>query len=488
MAAPGEESITRFCFGTEQEYAPVALMRDGHARIIDNQQLFFSIAHEIRRAGIPYLEAYNGIFLPYGNLYLESVGKKVEAAVAPASSPFEAVILDEKFKHILMDALQCCRRYMPWVTLLRNNRDYISGESYGSHESYAIRRTPAEIQDAVIPFLVTRQLFAGSGTLQGREYWLSPRAPFMVKATGGGTTADRAIFSTCREEPLMRNPNFPCRLHLIVGDGLMSQFGQCLKLGTTALVLRAAEEDPSIGAPVRFGAPVSALKTLSKVLNEKTPCVNSTLLFIQRHYLRAVEKMLDAHDFPPWCAQIWQWWSEVIHALESDPMSMSHRLDAYIKLKYFNYVLERTGAAWSDIQPPDASQPGNDLYWAMAFQDVCYHSIMDGTFQFLDREGALNHAILQANEILPGCEPEPYVSQNGLPREITRTRMIKEHSGDANYVCNWGNILDKESNRQFVMDDPFSFSCISRLFPARTHSQLLRTLVEQSRQNEDIPF
>jgi hypothetical protein len=59
------------------------------------------------------------------------------------------------------------------LRIFRNNTDF-SGNSYGSHENYLVERS-GELQplvDALLPFLVTRQIFAGAGkvllTARGR--------------------------------------------------------------------------------------------------------------------------------------------------------------------------------------------------------------------------------------------------------------------------------------------------------------------------------
>ena len=68
--------------------------------------------------------------------------------------------------------LECARRRnlkLPneqQVRLYKNNTDF-SGHSYGCHDNYLIRRDVpwARLVSGVLPFLVTRQIFAGAGKL-----------------------------------------------------------------------------------------------------------------------------------------------------------------------------------------------------------------------------------------------------------------------------------------------------------------------------------
>ncbi|MBM4437198.1 MAG: proteasome accessory factor PafA2 family protein [Actinobacteria bacterium] len=92
------------------------------------------------------------------------------------------------------------------VRVLKNNTDY-HGRSYGCHENYlAARGLPLEhLVDALVPFLVTRIVFAGAGRV-GRErgdpaaLQLSQRADFFEEVLGLNTTYRRPIFNT-RDEP-----------------------------------------------------------------------------------------------------------------------------------------------------------------------------------------------------------------------------------------------------------------------------------------------
>src|SRR5258708_9375968 len=81
----------------------------------------------------------------------------------------EIVVQDQAGERILAE---CCRRRNARLPegcvarLYKNNTDFI-GHSYGCHDNYLMRRDiPWErIVRATVPFLVTRQIFAGAGKM-----------------------------------------------------------------------------------------------------------------------------------------------------------------------------------------------------------------------------------------------------------------------------------------------------------------------------------
>src|SRR3712207_1112875 len=123
------------------------------------------------------------------------------------------------------------------------------------------RRTPfLDIIRGLIPFFVTRQVFAGSGRVgigtEGRThgFQLSQRADFFEVEVGLETTLKRPIVNT-RDEP-HADPDRFRRLHVIIGDANMSELCTYLKLGSTALVLVMVEDGflpdaPSVSQPVK---------------------------------------------------------------------------------------------------------------------------------------------------------------------------------------------------------------------------------------------
>ena len=130
------------------------------------------------------------------------------------------------------------------IRLLKNNTDY-HGRSYGCHENYLTsRRIPTDdLIRVTVPFLATRQAFAGAGRvgIEGGDplqLQMSQRADFFEEVTGINTTARRPIFNT-RDEPHADAGKYR-RLHVIAGDANRSEWATAMKVGTTALVLDLA--------------------------------------------------------------------------------------------------------------------------------------------------------------------------------------------------------------------------------------------------------
>jgi proteasome accessory factor A len=138
------------------------------------------------------------------------------------------------------------------VRVFRNNTDF-SGNSYGSHENYLVERV-GEFQplaDALLPFLVTRQIFAGAGkvlqTARGAVYVLSQRAEHIWEGVSSATTRSRPVINS-RDEPHADAERFR-RLHVIVGDSNMSDYVTWLRVATCDLVIRLVEEGGELDVP-----------------------------------------------------------------------------------------------------------------------------------------------------------------------------------------------------------------------------------------------
>ncbi len=439
--------ISDFCFGVEQEHPSVTLRDDEHPESTNHDRAYCKIQEAVRLSNIPYMNTAVGLFVPYGQVYLENTGKHVETAVIPCGNPDHALKNELCLKNVLKNGLLSVREQWTGLNLLKNNINYSNNATYGSHESYAIQCDAVLLEKALVPFLVTRQVFAGSGVVLGGAMGLSPRAQFMEEVGGGSTTNHRAIFSTSREEPLMKCSEFRARLHLIVGDGLMSQFGQWLKLGVTALVIRAAELDSTIGDKVIFASPVTSIKALSR-MNHKGPRLLDTLLVsVQKHYLRAVSRMLDRYSFPDWCGEVVQAWENILRKLEKDPRELGTCLDPYIKLRLFEEYLHSRRCSWSKVIP------GTDAYYTLALLDLRYHALVDGIFDMLDSSGILEHRRFADHEVIPGHEIEPFIPES-LPREVMRARIIKMNSGKKDYFCEWTYIADLQHEAYLEMTNP----------------------------------
>lgn len=252
--------------------------------------------------------------------------------------------------------LECARRrgleLRRPVVIYKNNTD-LHGASYGTHEDYLMRRdvSPEELIAALIPFLVTRQVYAGAGKVgvEGERsdplFQLSQRADFMAVEASVDTLHNRPIMNT-RDEP-HADPRKYRRLHVICGDANMSQWATAMKVGTTALVLRLLE---SGWRPlVRLEDPVKAIKSVSRdqTLRWLVPLADGRMLGateIQRLYLSEARAALQgvSHE-SDW---ILDEWDLALDALEKDLLELRDRVDWVAKRAILEEYMSEEGVDW----------------------------------------------------------------------------------------------------------------------------------------------
>src|SRR6202140_128358 len=188
------------------------------------------------------------------------------------------------------------------VRLYKNNTDFV-GHSYGCHDNYLMRRDVPwdRLVAGVLPFLITRQIFAGAGKMgieaesaagQPGVFQISQRADFFSVLVSIDTMNKRPLVNT-RDEP-HADVNRYRRFHVIIGDSNMSEWATALKIGTTAMVLDLIERGK---APrIEIAQPVEATKAISRDQNyhwtiELSDGHKISAIDVQRLYLKAAQKM-----------------------------------------------------------------------------------------------------------------------------------------------------------------------------------------------------
>lgn len=184
-------------------------------------------------------------------------------------------------------------------------------------------------------FLVTRQVFAGTGFLdfRGGVYELSQR-PALTRSLGSivmfgrqKTVFDLKAFLF---DPLALFRDTK-KLSLAVGDSNLSDIPNLLKIGTTALLLEMIEAGECF-AGLRLRHPVSALKAVSRDGPWKMlPLRNgglSNALDIQKSYLARAREFF--RDRPPSRLrhdEILRLWAETLDRLSDRPSQLNDTLD-----------------------------------------------------------------------------------------------------------------------------------------------------------------
>jgi proteasome accessory factor A len=272
------------------------------------------------------------------------------------------------------------------VRLYKNNTDFC-GHSYGCHENYLLPRSLAweTLAQGIQAFLVTRQIFAGSGKFAvetedkflSAGFQISQRSDFFCELQSVDTMQRRPIINT-RDEP-HANPKKFRRFHVILGDANMSPFATRLKVGATALVLEALVLDPRRIYPI-LADPLTALTRISRDAKFRWEVAleggrTSTGLALQRAYLAAVREVCDLSVGAK--ASLVTDWEKVLNDLETDPMRCRDRLDWVAKL-----VLVRDFQATQKLPDDDP--------WLQSL-DLEYHrlDLTEGLYYGLEQSGAI---------------------------------------------------------------------------------------------------
>ncbi|KQS54827.1 Pup deamidase/depupylase [Geodermatophilus sp. Leaf369] len=285
-----------------------------------------------------------------------------EYSTPEVTSPRDVVLWDKAGERVMVEASIRAAR-VPGSTpiqLYKNNTDG-KGQSYGAHENYLMdRRTPfLDIVRGLIPFFVTRQVFAGAGRVgigvEGRTqgFQLSQRADFFEVEVGLETTLKRPIINT-RDEP-HANPEEHRRLHVIIGDANLAELSTYLKVGTTALVLamieaRTLTQDLTIEESVEELQAVSHDPTLTHRVQLRDGR-RLTALEVQQEYLAMARAHVAATgDDDPQTHDVLARWAEVLEDLAIDPMRCADRLDWPAKLRLLEGYRKRDGLSWGDAR------------------------------------------------------------------------------------------------------------------------------------------
>lgn len=320
------------------------------------------------------------IFLPNGSrIYSESAGGHLETALPECSSALEVLKFDkwsETFVCWISKVLK--ERYDTNLIFFKKNTDSKLETTRGCHENYfsekifekLLKESEQRLKGGNIPihpeinyfilFLITRQIFTGSGgimpysTMGGSDiYEISPRTYFinsvLSSSTTSGGSGGRAIINI-RAEALAGNDDY-WRNHLILGDANMADLSIFLKFGTTSAVIEMIEEgfwnhdlclyNPS-DAPKIFQS-ISRDLTLNNVPIRLKNGRNYTVLQIQKKFCSNWREYIKNTGEGGEKSEIASWWQEVLGRLEVDDESLYSQLDWKIKMRLIRNFMDKKG-------------------------------------------------------------------------------------------------------------------------------------------------
>ena len=347
---------------------------------------------------------------------------------------FDLVENDRAGERILLRcaAARSVARGAGTVRLYKNNTDF-EGHSYGCHENYLISRaTPFEdVIRSLLPFVVSRQIFAGAGKVgvetdarapQG-VFQLAQRSDFFEVIASVDTMTRRPLVNT-RDEPHADADRYR-RLHLIFGDANMCEWATALKVGSCALVIDMMEEGCLPGWTL--ADPVGSIKEVSRDASRRWEIPleegSTNALDIQASYLDSARRAYAGRDQETdW---VLEQWDEALKALAGDPLDLLGRCDWVTK----KWLLD----AFADAEGLDWDKP-EDRAWLQS-QDLEYHNIGpdEGLYMMLESGG----------EALRLCDDDGIIQALTQPPAGTRADFrgrCMDRFGAAVHSLNWDSI------------------------------------------------
>ena len=319
---------------------------------------------------------------------------------------------------------------------------------YGCHENYLVEREGdfSKFTDVLIPFLVTRQVYAGAGkvlqTARGAMYCIAQRAEHIWEGVSSATTRSRPIINT-RDEPHADAERFR-RLHVIVGDSNMSEYATFLKVGATSIILRMLEDDGAPWRDLTLENPIRAIREISHDITcrRRVRLANGrelSAIDIQAEYLNRALRFAKRHGLPPLEQQALEMWEHVMSHLEQDPLKLTTEVDWVIK---YNLIESYRTRGTLPLTHPRIS-----------LLDLAYHDVT--------RSRSLYYLLERRNQVERMVTDEEINEAINTPPQTTRARLrgafikrAKERKRD--YTVDWVHLkLNDQAQRTVLCKDPF---------------------------------
>jgi len=438
--------VDRRIFGIETEYGVTCTFR-GQRRLSPDE-----VARYLFRRVVSWGRSSN-VFLANGaRLYLD-VGSHPEYATPECDSIYDLVVHDKAGERILEQLLASAEQRLREegirgvIYLFKNNTDS-AGNSYGCHENYLTSRRDdfSHYAEVLIPFLVSRQIYAGAGkvlqTARGAMFSISQRAEHIWEGVSSATTRSRPIINT-RDEPHADAEKYR-RLHVIVGDSNMSEYATFLKVGTASIILRMLEEPNVVLRDMTLENPIRAIREISHDLTctRRVRLANgreASALEIQTEYLNRALRFAETRGFPPMETRALEMWEHCLTGIEKDPFSLDRECDWVIKHNLIEHYRERHDLPLSHPQ--------------VALVDLQYHDVNRdrGLYYRMQARGLVDR-VCTDEEIDRAVDEPPQTTRARLRGEFIR--KAKERKRD--YTVDWVHLkLNDQAQRTVLCKDPF---------------------------------
>ncbi|MDQ3914114.1 MAG: Pup--protein ligase [Actinomycetota bacterium] len=431
-------------FGTENEYGVTCTFR-GQRRLSPDE-----VARYLFRRVVSWGRSSN-VFLENGaRLYLD-VGSHPEYATPECDSVYDLIVHDKAGERILEGLLKAAEARLREegisgdIYLFKNNTDS-AGNSYGSHENYLVSRYGefGRLAEVMIPFFVTRQIFAGAGkvlqTARGALFCISQRAEHIWEGVSSATTRSRPIINT-RDEPHADAEKYR-RLHVIVGDSNMSEWSSYLKVGATALLLRMVEEGVQM-RDLTLENPIRAIREISHdtTCKRRVRLANgreASALDMQKEYLEKALRWVERRDDKV-LSEIAEMWEHAITSLEHDQDALAEQVDWIAKRRLIEAYRERHKISLAHPK--------------VALMDLAYHDVnrKRGLYYLLERRHKMERMCDEA-DIETATQEPPQTTRAKLRGEFIRAAKRKRRD----FTVDWVHLkLNDQAQRTVLCKDPF---------------------------------
>ncbi|MBS1848652.1 MAG: Pup--protein ligase, partial [Actinobacteria bacterium] len=400
--------MQRRIYGIETEYG-VTCTLNGQRRLSPDE-----VARYLFRRVVSWGRSSN-VFLANGaRLYLD-VGSHPEYATPECDSIAELIAHDKAGERILQQLLEGAQRRLAEegirgdIFLFKNNTDS-AGNSYGCHENYLTTRRDefGRYAEVMIPFLVSRQIYAGAGkvlaTARGAKYSISQRAEHIWEGVSSATTRSRPIINT-RDEPHADAERYR-RLHVIVGDSNMSEYAAFLKVGAASVMLHMLEEPSVVLRDMTLENPIRAIREISHdpTCTRTVRLANGreiSALAIQTEYCERAQRFADTRGFPPEEQRAVEMWKHCLEGIEKDPLTLDRECDWVAKYNLIDAYRHRHGLDFGDPK--------------VALMDLQYHDV--------DRSRGLYYRMAARGLVDRICSELDIETAVDSPPQTTRARL-----------------------------------------------------------------
>ncbi|PTL37074.1 Pup--protein ligase [Candidatus Methylomirabilis limnetica] len=432
--------------GLESEYGLISSSGGGRVSLSVESALGYLFEKVVSR------QRGTNDFLRNGARLYQDTGCHPEYATPECDNSRDLVIHDKAGERIveelLLGAEQKLRENGIYcdIYIFKNNTDSV-GNTYGCHENYLVQRDVSfhKLAEQLIPFFVTRQVFAGAGkvlrTRMGNHYYISQRAQHIYQEISGATTSSRGIINT-RDEPHADEEKYR-RLHVIVGDSNMSEVATYLKVGTTAIVL-AMIEDGFIKRDLTLEDPVRAIKEISHDVTCRRRVrlkrgKEFSAVEIQREYLDLAREYYQDRERSPQVTDLLERWQYVLDQLALDPMTLHRELDWVIKHALITSYINRKGCSFDDQR--------------VFMLDLQYHDIKRTRgLYYLMLQGGLIDRVITEGEIETAMTTPPQTTRAKVRSDFIKYATERNKS----YDVGWSYLkLNDRYQRTILCKDPF---------------------------------